>query len=63
MKKESNNSKPHVVRLPGFLVENEIGLGDFIKKVTASVGINTCGGCDQRAAVLNKWVAFHNKNK
>lgn len=44
------------VRLPGFLVEEEIGLGDAIKRVTYAMGIKPCGGCEKRAAALNRWV-------
>jgi len=49
---------PHRVRLPGFLAEEEIGLGDVIKRVTHSMGITPCGGCERRAAALNRWVRF-----
>jgi hypothetical protein len=49
---------PHRVRLPGFLVEEEIGLGDAIKRVTYAIGINTCGDCEARAAALNGWLRF-----
>jgi len=48
----------HRVRLPGFLVNEEIGLGDLIKKTTYSVGIKPCGGCEKRAAALNRWMSF-----
>lgn len=48
----------HRVRLPGFLVEEEVGLGDFIKKVTYAMGIKPCGGCERRAAALNRWMTF-----
>ena len=48
--------RPHRVRLPGFLVDEEIGLGDAIKRVTYAVGIKPCGGCEKRAAALNRWV-------
>ena len=47
------------VRLPGFLVEEETGLGDVIKHATSSAGIKPCGGCNRRAAALNRWVSFH----
>lgn len=47
----------HRVRLPGF-IEEEIGLGDIIKKTTYAIGIKPCGGCERRAAVLNRWVHF-----
>jgi hypothetical protein len=35
----------HQVRLPGFLIEEEVGLGDLIKKTTYAMGIKPCGGC------------------
>jgi len=50
--------QPHRMRLPGFLIEEEIGLGDAIKRVTHAIGINPCGGCKQRAAALNRWMVF-----
>ncbi|MFE9481310.1 hypothetical protein ACFYNM_22225 [Streptomyces spororaveus] len=40
------------VRLPGFLIEEDTGLGDVIKRATASAGIKTCGGCQRRADAL-----------
>jgi hypothetical protein len=46
------------VRLPGFLIDDEIGLGDAIKRVTYSMGIKPCGGCEKRAAALNRWMHF-----
>ena len=48
----------HQVRLPGFLIEQEVGLGDVIKKVTYAMGIKPCGGCEKRAAALNRWMTF-----
>ena len=50
--------QPYRVRLPGFIGEEEVGLGDVIKRVTSTVGIQPCGGCAHRAAALNRWVAF-----
>ncbi len=49
---------PHRVRLPGFLVEEEIGLGDAVKRITYAMGIKACGGCERRAAALNRWMHF-----
>jgi hypothetical protein len=46
------------VRLPGFVADTEIGLGDVIKRVTYAVGMQPCAGCEQRAATLNRWVRF-----
>jgi hypothetical protein len=49
---------PHHVRLPGFLIEEEVGLGDLIKKTTYAMGIKPCGGCEKRTAALNRWMTF-----
>jgi hypothetical protein len=50
--------EPHRVRLPGFLVEEEIGLGDVIRRGTYAMGIKPCGGCERRAAAMNRWMVF-----
>ena len=51
-------SQPRRVRLPGFLIEEEIGLGDVIKRTTYAMGIQPCGGCEKRDAALNRWMSF-----
>jgi hypothetical protein len=43
------------VRLP-FSMDGEVGLGDAVKRVASSVHIPTCGGCERRAAALNRRV-------
>jgi hypothetical protein len=48
----------HQARLPGFVADSPVGLGDVIKRATLSVGLRPCGGCQQRAAALNRWVGF-----
>ena len=64
---KSNNSAdpddpPHRVRLPGFIADEEIGLGDVIKRATTSYfGMQPCGGCGRRAAALNRWIVFTNR--
>jgi hypothetical protein len=50
--------RPHRVRLPGFLIDEEIGLGDAFKRATYVIGIKPCGGCEKRAAALNQWMHF-----
>ena len=56
---EPAQHRPHRIRLPGFLIEEEeIGLGDAIKRVTYAMGIKPCGGCEKRAAALNRWAVF-----
>ena len=49
---------PHLVHLPGFVTDEDIGLGDVIKRATSYVGIRPCGGCERRAAALNRWLVF-----
>jgi len=50
--------RPHRVRLPGFLIEEEVGLGDVVKRITYSMGLKPCGGCEVRGAALNRWMRF-----
>lgn len=50
--------EPHRVHLPGFLVDEDIGLGDVVKRATYAVGIKPCGGCEKRAAAMNQWMVF-----
>jgi hypothetical protein len=52
------HNSPRRVRLPGFLVNEELGLGDAIKNITYVMGIKPCGGCERRAQVLNRWMYF-----
>jgi hypothetical protein len=52
---------PHRVRLPGFITDEEIGLGDVIKRTTSYIGLPPCGGCERRAAALNRWLVFTNR--
>jgi hypothetical protein len=49
---------PRRVRLPGFIIDEDVGLGDVIKKATSIVGIRPCGGCAERARRLNNWMVF-----
>ena len=60
-KKNAKQKEPYRLRIPGFLVEFEIGLGDVIKRATGAVGIKPCGGCLKRADALNQWVSFSRK--
>lgn len=55
---ETTAHPTHRVRLPGFLIEDETGLGDLIKKATYAMGVKPCGGCERRAAALNRWMTF-----
>ena len=53
----------HRVRLPGFVSEEEIGLGDVIKRTSSYLGIRPCGGCGRRAGALNRWLVFSRRAK
>lgn len=55
---DATSPKPHRVRLPGFVADEDIGLGDVVKRVTHAMGIKPCGGCDARAAAMNRWMVF-----
>jgi hypothetical protein len=49
---------PYKVRLPGFITGEEIGLGDVVTRLTYAMGVRPCGGCERRAAALNRWMVF-----
>jgi hypothetical protein len=55
---ESNERKARIVRLPGFIIPEEIGLGDVVKRATYAMGMQPCTGCEQRAAMLNRVMVF-----
>jgi len=50
--------QPRRVRLPGFISDKDVGLGDVLKRATSAVGIKPCGGCAGRAERLNQHVVF-----
>jgi hypothetical protein len=54
-------SQPIRVRLPGFIRDEPVGLGDVIKQATRTLGIKPCGGCEARASTLNSWMVFTGK--
>jgi hypothetical protein len=56
--KTEGDRQPYRVRLPGFVSDKDIGLGDAIKRVTYALGIQPCAGCERRAAALNRWFVF-----
>jgi hypothetical protein len=59
-KKPENQSErgPYRVRLPGFISDTDVGLGDVVKRATSSIGIKPCRGCEKRAAALNRRFVF-----
>jgi hypothetical protein len=57
------SSQPYRMRLPGFIADEDIGLGDVIKRSTYTLGIKPCSGCEGRAAALNRWFVFAGRTK
>jgi hypothetical protein len=56
--RNTSKDQPFRIRLPGFVRDEEIGLGDVVKRVTYAAGIRSCAGCEKRAAALNRRVVF-----
>ena len=56
--KQSEGIARYSVRVPGFVTNEDIGLGDVIKRATSAVGFQPCGGCERRAVALNQWLVF-----
>lgn len=54
----THERKPFRERLPGFVPEEQVGLGDAVKHVTRAFGVRPCAGCERRASTLNRWVSF-----
>jgi hypothetical protein len=42
--------------------DRALGLGDAVKRVTATLGIRHCSGCVRRAEVLNRILTFAGKD-
>jgi hypothetical protein len=57
-RRDPKEAPPHRVRLPGFINDRDIGLGDALTRTTTYLGIRPCGGCKRRAAALNRWITF-----
>lgn len=55
---DTRERAPYRVRLPGFISDKQVGLGDVIKRATYAMGIKPCGGCERRAAKLNRLMVF-----
>ena len=58
---DTRERQPYRVHLPSFITDEEIGLGDVIKRATSIAGIPPCGDCARRAAALNRWLVFSGK--
>jgi hypothetical protein len=59
--RDKNDGRPYPIRLPGFVSDEDVGLGEFVKRATYVLGITPCGNCERRAAALNRWVVFSSR--
>jgi hypothetical protein len=60
---DRERSNPYRARLPGFINEEDVGLGDAVTRVARTFGIKPCGGCKRRAAALNRWFVFTGRSR
>ena len=58
LSQEKNANSPFRVHLPGFLLSEETGFGDTVKRITYAFGIKPCEGCERRTVSLNRWAVF-----
>ncbi|MBV8119994.1 MAG: hypothetical protein JO081_08675 [Alphaproteobacteria bacterium] len=55
---DETQPRPYQVRLPGFITDEAIGLGDVVQRAAYAMGIKPCGGCERRATAMNRWMVF-----
>jgi len=55
---EEPEPRPSAIRIPIASAGEQIGLGDVLKRATTAAHVKPCSGCQQRAQLLNRWVAF-----
>ena len=58
----ASTGHPYRVHLPGFVSDDDIGLGDVVTRATSLFGIKPCDGCKRRAAALNRWMVFSGRH-
>ena len=52
--------QPRRLRLP-IPITKDLGLGDVLKRTTSALGIKPCGGCEGRAAALNRLLVISSR--
>jgi hypothetical protein len=50
------------LRIPGFIIDEDIGLGGITKRALYVLGVKPCAGCDGRASKLDKILTFSPRN-
>jgi hypothetical protein len=61
--KGRQDASPRKVRLPGFIVADEVGLGDVMMRITSGFGVRPCGGCQRRADAINRRMVLYGSPK
>jgi hypothetical protein len=59
---DKRNQNVRRVRLPGFLADEEVGLGTAVSRMTSALHVRSCGGCQRRAAALDRRVVLYSRN-
>lgn len=54
--------QPYRVRLPSFVSDEDIGLGNAITRAISLFGIQPCDSCKRRAAALNRWLVISGRH-
>ena len=54
---DGSGRQPSRIRIP-MLIGGDIGLGDVVRRVTSTLHIRHCGGCERRRAWLNRRFVF-----
>ena len=57
--KQTDERQPFRARLPGFITEKEIGLGDVIKRATSALGSSPVRGMRTPCSGAEPLVRFH----
>jgi hypothetical protein len=60
---EQNETPRYRVRLPTFIGDEEVGLGDVLKRAASYIGVKPCAGCERRTEALNRWATFTGRTK
>lgn len=58
----NQSNKAVGIQIPLPLLKRDIGLGGFVKAALAKAGVRPCGGCNERAAALDRKLVFKKKN-
>ena len=61
--KAKSETTPHRFRVPGFVTDQDIGLGEVIRRATYAMRIKPCSACERRAAELSHWMVFTGRRR